>query len=668
MNTTMSNAHEKAVEFLEHQKAFRLGELLTESSHPKTRRLSQTMQTDVPAGVRLLQAVDEDIPAALERIFAQDSFTQLVEAFREAIRTGRRIFFTGCGATGRLSILLEAVWRRFWREREPHNHGATNVAWASRPCTQDHGQDARATEDRCISVMAGGDFALIKSVEGFEDFPDFGRHQLKEAGVQRNDVVVAITEGGETPFVIGTAWQGLEAGAHVFFVYNNPSDLLRRHVQRSREVIDEPRIHKLDLATGPMAITGSTRMQATTTELLVVGAALETASAQALLDTSDRSKSHAYASVGMAPITGVAPRSLREYQGLFRRLLDQLSSPPAVAAIARMVELEEQVYRNHGLVTYVADSLLLDILTDTTERAPTFMLPPFRKEGDTISPVSWSFVKSAHYPTRQAWTDLLQREPRGLTWGPEVYRQLNAPLLLQASPPKLDNAEIYRFRIGNEADPSRTDAPDSLVVVLRGCLPPAQLRDGRVTAGVAALCRGRPALGPRAEPALSLSKGCPRHEEPSPSPSGLTLPPGAIQSLRSQYKRTAAITFGPVAAPLDVDEHIHIPCDLPASPLRLWEHLAVKLILNTLSTATMVRMGRVIGNAMVWVSPSNKKLIDRGCRLITQQTGCTYEHACEVLHEAIEEIGRRAQAGEEVPSPVALAIECVGTQGGEKAI
>ena len=117
MNTAMSNAHEKAVEFLEHQKAFRLGELLTESSHPKTRRLSQTMQTDVQAGVRMLQSVDEDIPAALERIFAQDSFPQLVEAFREAIRTGRRIFFTGCGATGRLSILLEALWRRFWRER-----------------------------------------------------------------------------------------------------------------------------------------------------------------------------------------------------------------------------------------------------------------------------------------------------------------------------------------------------------------------------------------------------------------------------------------------------------------------------------------------------------------------------------------------------------------------
>ncbi len=568
----MSNAHEKAREFLEHQQAFRLGELLTESSHPKTRRLSQTIRTDVAAGVRLLQSVDEDIPAALESIFAQDTFARLVGAFREAIHAGRRIYFTGCGATGRLSILLEAAWRRFWRERKPHD------------------ADAARREDRCISVMAGGDFALIKSVEGFEDFPDFGRHQLKEAGVQRDDVVVAITEGGETSFVIGTAWQGLDVGAHVFFVYNNPSDLLRRHVQRSREILDEPRIHKLDLATGPMAITGSTRMQATTTELLVVGAALETAIA------------HAYASV----------RSPREYCGLFAELLRQLSSAEAVAAIAHMVELEEQVYRRHGLVTYVADSLLLDILTDTTERAPTFMLPPFRKAGDVIAPVSWSFVKSPHHPTREAWADMLQRAPRGLTWGPDVYQQLKAPLTLQANPPKLDNEEIYKFRIGNEPDPSRTAAPDSLLVFV----------------------------------------------------GNLSHHPSSVGN--HPYNRTAAITFGPTVAPLEVDEHIHIRCDLPALPLRLWEHLAVKLILNTLSTATMVRMGRVIGNAMVWVSPSNKKLIDRGCRLIAQQTGCTYEHACEVLHEAMEEIARRAQAGEEVPSPVALAIERLAAESGEK--
>jgi N-acetylmuramic acid 6-phosphate etherase len=359
-----------------------------------------------------------------------------------------------------------------------------------------------------------------------------------------------------------------------------------------------------------MAITGSTRMQATTTELLVVGAALETA---------------------LAPLVGWALPTISRYEQLFAALLGQLSHPQAVAEIARMVTLEEQVYRNHGLVTYVADSLLLDILTDTTERAPTFMLPPFRKEGDTIAPVSWSFVKSPPHPTRQAWADMLQREPRGLTWSPDVYRQLQAPLPLQASPPKLDNAEIYRFRIGNEPDLSRTEAPDSLVVVVG------------------------------AQPAGATAQG-----RPSPSLAGLTLPPGDIQGLASRCKEMVALTFGAAAGPLEVDEHMHIVCDLPASPLRLWEHLAIKLILNTLSTATMVRMGRVIGNAMVWVSPSNKKLIDRGCRLIAQQTGCTYERACEVLHEAMEEIGRRAQTGEEVPSPVASAIERIGTDGKEK--
>ena len=56
--------------------------------------------------------------------------------------------------------------------------------------------------------MAGGDYALIKSVEGFEDFTAFGKKQIADLGVSAKDVVFAITEGGETSFVIGTAWAG----------------------------------------------------------------------------------------------------------------------------------------------------------------------------------------------------------------------------------------------------------------------------------------------------------------------------------------------------------------------------------------------------------------------------------------------------------------------------
>ena len=577
----MSDAIKRAEEFLKREGAFRLGELLTEAFHPKTRMLSQTAVVDLPAAIRLLQSVDDEIPPAMEKVLRQDSFGRLVDAFSEALSAGRRIYFTGCGATGRLSILLEAAWRRFCRE--------------IKKVSPEMGE----LEDRVFSVMAGGDFALIKSVDWYEDFPDFGRYQLLERGVGPVDVVFAITEGGETPFVIGTAWEGLEVGAKVFFVYNNPTELLCRHVNRSREVIEEPRITKLDLTTGPMAITGSTRMQATTAELFIVGSALEIALVRFLRNRL---------SPADAEQLGLRERKPDDYLELLSELLEQLSSDEAVDMLAAATVFEEGIYRRQGLVTYAADAFLLDVLTDTTERSPTFMLPAFRKYGDNLSPRSWAFVKDPFRNTKEAWHELLQREPRGLEWGREVYEQFNAPANLKVQSPKLDNAEIYKFMVGKEPDPSRTKVSDSALVVV----------------GV----------------------GNEEH-----------LIRAALERFGSQYKKTAALIVGPADSAGAPDETFRFGCTLADSPLQLWHHLAVKLVLNTLSTATMVRMDRVIGNAMVWLSPSNKKLIDRGSRLIAQQTGCSYEQACIALHKALEEVETGQKQSKEVPSPVALAIE-----------
>ncbi|MEA3225467.1 MAG: sugar phosphate isomerase, partial [Planctomycetota bacterium] len=385
-----------------------------------------------------------------------------------------------------------------------------------------------------------------------------------------------------------------------FFVYNNPTELLCRHVERSREVIEEPRITKLDLTTGPMAITGSTRMQATTTELFVVGSALEIALVRFLrkrLSPTQTAKS------------GMTEQPPDHYLRLLSELLEQLSSPAVVNTLARATEFEENIYRRQGLVTYAADSFLLDVLTDTTERSPTFMLPAFRKRGDNLSPRSWAFVKDPFHATEQAWRSLLQRQPRGLDWKGEVYEELNAPTGVKANPPKLDNSEIYKFMIGNEPDSSRTDAPDSALVVVT-----AGEETGRLTN-------------------VALDRFC------------------------GPYKKASALIVGATEVEVATDEIFRFPGILADSPLQLWGHLTVKLILNTLSTATMVRMDRVIGNAMVWLSPSNKKLIDRGSRLIAQEAGATYEQACVALYEAMEEMEAGWQQGREVPSPVALAIE-----------
>ena len=51
---------------------------------------------------------------------------------------------------------------------------------------------------------------------------------------------------------------------------------------------------------------------------------------------------------------------------------------------------------------------------------------------------------------------------------------------------------------------------------------------------------------------------------------------------------------------------------------------ATKLILNMISTATMIKLGKVYGNLMVDLKTVNKKLIDRGIRIISEITGLTY--------------------------------------------
>jgi N-acetylmuramic acid 6-phosphate etherase len=587
----MNVAIEKARHFLKHERAFRLGILPTETSHPKTAFLSSAIARSTAEGVRLLLQVDDDIPPAMDRVIGSAEFASLVQAMTETIGAGRRVFLTGCGATGRLAILLEAAWRAFWQE-----------LFAQQPRLRDCLPDP---EETFVSVMAGGDYALIRSVEGFEDSTDLGRYQLAQAGVDAGDLVVAVTEGGETSFVIGTAWQGLDAGAKVFFVYNNPTAVLRQHVVRSREVIDEPRITKLDLFTGPMAIAGSTRMQATTSELLTLGAAMELS----LLDLLGR---------WLPPETvqqlGLPVRHSQDYPQLFTELLEQIGLPCNIDALSGMVEWEESLYRNAGLVTYMTDRCLLDVLTDTTERTPTFHLPPFRKCDDAVSARSWAFVKNPRYGTREAWRQVLRREPRGIDWPASVYRSLNVAEELCEAPPSLNNSEIWKFLIGNERDPSRFESPDSgLVAILVGDeIAPSEWREAF---------------------------------------------DGAFFSHASSFAKTAALAIGKASVDgAHVQRVFHIDCELPASPLRLWERLATKLSLNVISTGTMARMGRVEGNYMSQVATNNKKLVDRGTRLVSQLAGVDYETACYALYEAIGAVSEQCKVARDAPSPVALAV------------
>jgi len=84
--------------------------------------------------------------------------------------------------------------------------------------------------------------------------------------------------------------------------------------------------------------------------------------------------------------------------------------------------------------------------------------------------------------------------------------------------------------------------------------------------------------------------------------------------------------------------------------------LAAKLVMNAISTCAMVRLGRVLGNYMIWVVPSNLKLIDRSTRYIQQLTGLDYEGANALLFEIIEYIEPRMKADQAYPPVVGMAV------------
>lgn len=351
------NAKIKAQDFLKIAGQFQLGHLVTESFHPLTKNLSQVVQRNVGEALALLQDVDRE---ALHLMKDKASVIwKMGQEIQATLKAGNKIFMCGCGATGRLSLVLETLFRQ--------KFGATS---------------------QVVSFMAGGDFALIKSVESFEDKVEYGERQLLELGFGENDLLLSPTEGGETPFVIGaTNLASRVSKRSPYFLYCNPNELLRP-IERSREVLDNPKIHKVNLTVGPMGISGSTRMQASTVLMLAIGMGL-------LYDHQDE--------------TGF----LNFYHEFLMRL-----SQTDYGIMKGLTTLEARLYQEKKFLNYVSHPhLAISILTDTTERSPTFSLPPFlnRLDAGGLHSLSYLFVSDTQGPL-EAWSELLGRAPRPIEW------------------------------------------------------------------------------------------------------------------------------------------------------------------------------------------------------------------------------------------------------------
>ena len=131
--------------------------------------------------------------------------------------------------------------------------------------------------------------------------------------------------------------------------------------------------------------------------------------------------------------------------------------------------------------------------------------------------------------------------------------------------------------------------------------------------------------------------------------------PYVIGGLRDCQKNeivTGCIVCNPNSG---VEQYADFPVVCPVGPefltgsTRMKAGTAQKLILNMISTATMIQLGKVVDNKMVDMQLSNHKLVERGVRMIVEQTGIDQEEAKKLLLEhgsvrkALEEIGYRSK-------------------------
>ena len=109
---------------------------------------------------------------------------------------------------------------------------------------------------------------------------------------------------------------------------------------------------------------------------------------------------------------------------------------------------------------------------------------------------------------------------------------------------------------------------------------------------------------------------------------------GAVKKAREAGIPTAGITCN-VDTPLS--QWVEYPIEAVVGPefvtgsTRMKAGTAQKLILNMISTTVMIRLGRVRGNKMVDMQLSNQKLVERGTRMIREETGLDADSARELL-------------------------------------
>ncbi|MGG0175084.1 N-acetylmuramic acid 6-phosphate etherase [Gottfriedia acidiceleris] len=194
----------------------------------RNNRTSNLDQLSVDEFLNIMNEEDQKVALAVrEQIPMISNVVQLVV---EAFQNGGRLIYTGAGTSGRIG-LLDAV-----------------------ECPPTFGTNP----SEVIGLIAGGERAFIKAVEGAEDSEELGKEDLLRISLTKNDIVIGIAASGRTPYVIGALKYANEIGAKTVAVACNKGSK-----------IGEVALLKIEVDNGPEVLTGSTRLKAGTSQKLI---------------------------------------------------------------------------------------------------------------------------------------------------------------------------------------------------------------------------------------------------------------------------------------------------------------------------------------------------------------------------------------------------------------
>ena len=203
-----------------------LAKLTTESRNPRTMNLDEMSPLQL---VSVMNQEDLHVVSAVKAVLPQ--VATAVQWAKETLEVGGRLIYFGAGTSGRLGV-LDAV-----------------------ECPPTFG----VSSDVVVGLIAGGERAFVRAVEGAEDDPELCKKELLAINLKESDLAVGLAASGRTPYVIGGLRYAKEIGCRTVAIACNKDSAIGKEA----DLAIEP-------TPGPEVLTGSTRLKAGTGQKMIL--------------------------------------------------------------------------------------------------------------------------------------------------------------------------------------------------------------------------------------------------------------------------------------------------------------------------------------------------------------------------------------------------------------